>query len=118
MLHEGNKYPIKQSLRTILQYLILLAMKVRSAVRRMCDHCKIVRRRRKLYVICDRSPKHKQRQGYHTTAFAKMDSSTQSMFEQLALPSDFMKRMKCILFPGLAAFAAFRNTEITFAEQE
>ena len=42
-------------------------MKVRPSVKRMCDKCKIVRRRGKtgkvvIYVICQ-NPKHKQRQG-------------------------------------------------------
>ena len=37
-------------------------MKVRSSVKRICDKCKIVKRRRIVYVICD-NPKHKQRQG-------------------------------------------------------
>jgi len=38
-------------------------MKIRSSVKRICEHCKIVRRRRKLFVICSANPKHKQRQG-------------------------------------------------------
>ncbi|MEE9207075.1 MAG: 50S ribosomal protein L36 [Gemmatimonadota bacterium] len=38
-------------------------MKVRSSVKRMCEHCKIIRRRGVVRVICSRSPKHKQRQG-------------------------------------------------------
>ncbi|HEX9843477.1 MAG TPA: 50S ribosomal protein L36 [bacterium] len=37
-------------------------MKVRSSVRKMCDHCKLIRRRGVLRVICT-NPKHKQRQG-------------------------------------------------------
>lgn len=38
-------------------------MKVRSSVKRICEHCKVVRRRNKVYVICKANPKHKQRQG-------------------------------------------------------
>lgn len=38
-------------------------MKVRASVKKICEHCKIVRRRGKVYVICKRNPKHKQRQG-------------------------------------------------------
>jgi large subunit ribosomal protein L36 len=38
------------------------AMKVRASVKRMCDKCKIVRRRGVVRVICP-NPKHKQRQG-------------------------------------------------------
>ena len=37
-------------------------MKVRASVRKMCDKCKIVKRRGVLYVICT-NPRHKQRQG-------------------------------------------------------
>jgi large subunit ribosomal protein L36 len=37
-------------------------MKVRSSVKRMCEECKIVRRRGVVRVIC-RNPRHKQRQG-------------------------------------------------------
>ncbi len=37
-------------------------MKVRSSVKKMCDHCQLVRRNRRIMVIC-KNPKHKQRQG-------------------------------------------------------
>ncbi|MBE9528901.1 MAG: 50S ribosomal protein L36 [Proteobacteria bacterium] len=37
-------------------------MKVRSSVKKMCDKCKIVKRRGVLRVVCE-NPKHKQRQG-------------------------------------------------------
>lgn len=43
-------------------------MRVRSAVKRMCDACKIVRRRGRVYVICSANRKHKQRQGFATCA--------------------------------------------------
>lgn len=38
-------------------------MKVRSSIKRICESCKIVRRRGKIFVICATNPKHKQRQG-------------------------------------------------------
>ena len=38
-------------------------MKVRSSVRRICENCKIVRRKGVVRVICSKNPKHKQRQG-------------------------------------------------------
>ena len=38
------------------------SMKVRASVRRMCDKCKIVRRRGVVVVVCE-DPRHKQRQG-------------------------------------------------------
>ena len=37
-------------------------MKVRPSVKRMCDKCKIVRRKGIVRVICE-NPRHKQRQG-------------------------------------------------------
>ncbi|MCK4588449.1 50S ribosomal protein L36 [Candidatus Woesebacteria bacterium] len=37
-------------------------MKVSSSVKKRCRDCKIVRRRRVVYVIC-KNPRHKQRQG-------------------------------------------------------
>ncbi|BED92785.1 MAG: 50S ribosomal protein L36 [Candidatus Paraimprobicoccus trichonymphae] len=37
-------------------------MKVRSSVKKICDKCKIITRKRSLRVICE-NPKHKQRQG-------------------------------------------------------
>ncbi|UCF21409.1 MAG: 50S ribosomal protein L36 [Gemmatimonadota bacterium] len=38
-------------------------MKVRSSVKRICENCKLVRRRGVVRVICKRNPRHKQRQG-------------------------------------------------------
>jgi len=38
-------------------------MKVRTSVKKICEHCRIVRRQGKVLVICPRNPKHKQRQG-------------------------------------------------------
>lgn len=38
-------------------------MKVRSSVRRICENCKIIRRKGVVRVICSKNPKHKQRQG-------------------------------------------------------
>ena len=38
------------------------AVKIRSSVRRICENCKVVRRRGKIFVICV-NPRHKQRQG-------------------------------------------------------
>ncbi len=38
-------------------------MKVRTSVKKICDSCKIVKRRGVVYVICKKNPRHKQRQG-------------------------------------------------------
>lgn len=37
-------------------------MKVRSSVKRICENCKVVRRKGVVRIICS-NPKHKQRQG-------------------------------------------------------
>jgi len=37
-------------------------MKVRTSVKRMCEKCKVIKRRGIVRVICT-NPKHKQRQG-------------------------------------------------------
>jgi len=46
------------------------AMKIKSAVKLMCEHCYMVRRKGRLYVRCKKSPRHKQRQGFATLAAA------------------------------------------------
>ncbi|MDD5134623.1 MAG: 50S ribosomal protein L36 [Phycisphaerae bacterium] len=38
-------------------------MKVRSSVKRICENCKIVRRKGVVRVICSANTRHKQRQG-------------------------------------------------------
>jgi len=37
-------------------------MKVKASVKKICQHCRIVRRKGRVYVIC-KNPRHKQRQG-------------------------------------------------------
>jgi len=37
-------------------------MKIRSSVKKICKNCKVVKRKGRIYVICE-NPKHKQRQG-------------------------------------------------------
>jgi large subunit ribosomal protein L36 len=38
-------------------------MKVRSSVKKICDKCKVVKRKGKIRVVCKANPKHKQVQG-------------------------------------------------------
>lgn len=38
-------------------------MKVRPSVKRICEHCRIIRRKGVVRVICKKNPRHKQRQG-------------------------------------------------------
>nr|YP_010987508.1 ribosomal protein L36 [Hydrocytium acuminatum]WOR09553.1 ribosomal protein L36 [Hydrocytium acuminatum] len=37
-------------------------MKVRSSIKKICQNCRLIRRKGKILVICS-NPKHKQRQG-------------------------------------------------------
>lgn len=37
-------------------------MKVKASVKKICEHCKLVRRKGVIRVIC-KNPRHKQRQG-------------------------------------------------------
>ncbi|MDP3052170.1 MAG: 50S ribosomal protein L36 [bacterium] len=38
-------------------------MRVRASVKPRCQNCKVIRRKGRVYVICRKNPKHKQRQG-------------------------------------------------------
>lgn len=38
-------------------------MKVRPSVKRMCEHCRVIKRRGTVRIICSANPRHKQRQG-------------------------------------------------------
>lgn len=59
-------------------------MKVRAAVRRLCEYCKVVKRRNKIFVLCTVNPKHKQRQGFCDVAYHS---------EQPSMPLDFIRRI-------------------------
>nr|YP_008082133.1 ribosomal protein L36 [Cunninghamia lanceolata]AGL10979.1 ribosomal protein L36 [Cunninghamia lanceolata]BCK52168.1 ribosomal protein L36 [Cunninghamia lanceolata var. konishii] len=37
-------------------------MKIRASVRKICEKCRLIRRRKRLLVICS-NPRHKQKQG-------------------------------------------------------
>ncbi|KAK6945107.1 Ribosomal protein L36 [Dillenia turbinata] len=60
-------------------------MKVRSSVKKMCEFCRTVKRRGRVYVLCTANPKHKQRQGIFTFAYEqpgpKISSETCSKAE-------------------------------------
>ncbi|URE08064.1 ribosomal protein [Musa troglodytarum] len=46
-----------------------ITMKVRSSVKKLCEFCRTVKRRGRVYVLCTANPKHKQRQGISTFAY-------------------------------------------------
>ena len=37
-------------------------MKIRASVKKICENCRLIRRKGKILIICS-NPKHKQRQG-------------------------------------------------------
>lgn len=47
-------------LKAVILYLLI--MKVRASVKKICDNCRVIRRKGTVMVICS-NPKHKQRQG-------------------------------------------------------
>ena len=38
-------------------------MKLSASVKPRCEHCKVIRRKRVVMIICSKDPKHKQKQG-------------------------------------------------------
>ncbi|CAL9045504.1 unnamed protein product [Musa banksii] len=50
-------------------YYCVPPMKVRSSVKKLCEFCRTVKRRGRVYVLCTANPKHKQRQGISTFAY-------------------------------------------------
>eukprot|EP00897_Mesotaenium_endlicherianum_P004133 jgi/Mesen1/3748/ME000204S03000 len=58
-------------------------MKVRAAVKKLCEYCRIVRRRGNVYVVCTVSPKHKQRQGLITEARAYVPSASSPLVKSI-----------------------------------
>ncbi|MEK7069903.1 MAG: 50S ribosomal protein L36 [Patescibacteria group bacterium] len=38
-------------------------MRVKTSIKTRCNDCKLVKRKGRLYNICKKTPKHKQRQG-------------------------------------------------------
>ncbi|KAH7420304.1 hypothetical protein KP509_13G001100 [Ceratopteris richardii] len=60
-------------------------MKVRSSVKRLCEFCRVVKRRGRIYVLCKSNPKHKQRQGLSTIAWAKLDYTPRTVMPEKIL---------------------------------
>jgi len=57
---DGEHRPSTQQIKC--KYNVGVTMKVRPSVKKMCDDCKIIKRKGIVRVIC-KNPKHKQRQG-------------------------------------------------------
>jgi len=81
----------------------LRGMKVRSAVRKFCEGCSIVRRKGKVYVICSLNPKHKQvfiRVAYFDLLLTGSFAATR-LNNQLFLPAAWFSLPSRILFVHL-----------------
>jgi large subunit ribosomal protein L36 len=61
-MHRPESSPRRISPKADLCHKRGAIVKVRSSVKRLCENCKIIRRKGVLRVICI-NPKHKQRQG-------------------------------------------------------
>ena len=57
-----NKVKFSPFDRSKGEIFIRLIMKVRTSVKRMCEQCKVIRRKGVVRIICV-NPRHKQRQG-------------------------------------------------------
>ena len=90
-------------------------MKVRSSIKRICEQCKIVRRRGKVYVICPANPKHKQRQGLSTQAggetgcFTKKNVFSETFACAGALHAPALERVKNLRLLGGWSWSASAN---------
>ena len=65
--NKNNYFKVNLSVKCFLKQLkssinIIINMKVRASVKKICDNCRVIRRKGTVMVICT-NPKHKQRQG-------------------------------------------------------
>lgn len=95
-------------------------MKVRSAVKLMCKKCKLVRRGKKIVVICPDNPRHKQRQAFSTLAADPLVAPLWLTEAELALPHVSLSPLcitpsraspiRCVGLGGLVFFLCFDAT--------
>ncbi len=45
-----------------IHFFLIIPMRVRSSVKRLCETCRVVRRKGVVRIVC-KNPRHKQRQG-------------------------------------------------------
>ncbi|KAJ1976761.1 hypothetical protein H4R33_006362 [Dimargaris cristalligena] len=62
-LTQGSAWKSAVQLPASVNHQVQRGMKVRTSIKKMCDCCKFVRRRGRLFVVCTQNKKHKQRQG-------------------------------------------------------
>ncbi|XP_010254406.1 PREDICTED: uncharacterized protein LOC104595390 isoform X2 [Nelumbo nucifera] len=73
-------------------------MKVRASVKKLCEFCRTVKRRGRVYVLCTANPKHKQRQGISTFAY---EGSVPSLSSEMSTKQEICRSNSSSV--GLAA---------------
>ncbi|XP_071703480.1 uncharacterized protein [Rutidosis leptorrhynchoides] len=90
-------------------------MKVRSSVKKMCEFCRIVKRRGRVFVLCSVKPKHKQRQGLSTIAY-EGGSLTSRISEMQTTGSSYQASASNYgIGSGLGSVLAERKMPVLFA---
>lgn len=71
-------------------------MKVRSAIKRICGYCQVIRRGKKIMVRCQKNKRHKQRQGFATVDFGRFKVGDPSHCECIATngPVEYVEKDK------------------------
>ncbi|KAM0043756.1 putative ribosomal protein L36 [Helianthus debilis subsp. tardiflorus] len=93
-------------------------MKVRSSVKKMCEFCRTVKRRGRVFVLCSANPKHKQRQGLSTISFP--EASLTSRISEMQMTSSSYQAKDASSFGigiggGLASLLVERKSPAIFA---
>ncbi|KAL8256247.1 hypothetical protein R6Q59_031314 [Mikania micrantha] len=91
-------------------------MKVRSSVKKMCEFCRTVKRRGRVFVLCSANPKHKQRQGLSTISCPEA-SLTSRVLEMQIARSSYQATDACSygIGGGLASLLVERKVPAIFA---
>ena len=63
VLRNGSLGSVAAFAASPWQMQLVNSMKVRSSVKKICEHCYVVKRGKQIRVDCKRNQKHKQRQG-------------------------------------------------------
>jgi len=87
-------------------------MKVRSAIRKLCSNCKIVRKGKRNYVYCTTNPRHKQRQGFSTVASPDL-FGYQALYEQMPKIEVTMNNLDALYTEAAIKTMLFSNNILT-----
>ncbi|KAF5797093.1 putative ribosomal protein L36 [Helianthus annuus] len=91
-------------------------MKVRSSVKKMCEFCRTVKRRGRVFVLCSANPKHKQRQGLSTISFPEASLTSRISEMQMTRSSYQAKDASSFgIGGGLASLLVERKSPAIFA---